>query len=106
MFPWRLSDDAKMLLLPLLSLAGTQYIKTCVCVRHSSSSAMEKGVLLVLLCLSFLLITAFTATDAVALVEESENQRQGIREQRRQLCLKLVCKTPLAHLRLKEMVFF
>ena len=63
-----------MLLLPLLWLAGTQYIMTCVCVRPSSSSAMEKGVLLVLLCLSFLLITAFTAADAAALVEENRRQ--------------------------------
>ncbi|KAM8728925.1 uncharacterized protein AB9X84_002030 isoform 2-T2 [Acanthopagrus schlegelii] len=37
---------------------------------------MEKGVLLVLLCLSFLLITAFTAADAAALVEENQQHRQ------------------------------
>ncbi|KAM8726880.1 uncharacterized protein AB9X84_000784 [Acanthopagrus schlegelii] len=37
---------------------------------------MEKGVLLVLLCLSFLVITAFTAADAAALVEENQHRRQ------------------------------
>ena len=85
-----------MLLLPLLSLTGTQYIKTCLCVRLCISSAMEKGVLLVLLCVSFLLITAFTATDAVALM--GDNQRQRIRERLRRLCLKLVSRNPLARL--------
>ena len=68
--------DYILLLLHLCLISSSERYK-CGLPLALSPSAMDRCVLLVLLCLqAFLLITAFTSTDAAALVKDDQQQQQ------------------------------
>ena len=67
--------DYILLLLHLCLISSSERYKRGLRLALSPS-AMDRGVLLVLLCLqAFLLITAFTSTDAAALVKDDQQQQ-------------------------------
>ncbi|XP_044223500.1 uncharacterized protein LOC122993417 isoform X3 [Thunnus albacares] len=67
--------DYILLLLHLCLISSSERYKRGLPLAFSPS-AMDRGVLLVLLCLqAFLLITAFTSTDAATLVKDDQQQQ-------------------------------